>query len=164
MKTISGRRLSLVLAIGLIAGCIHRQPGRSNRGGFYRIEECKEPEAQAVLTFAYGIDGVFHRSPNVFYFRKQSMQTAPGEFTRAGQGCAIRFVNADSPDRWTNTGIKACNIDETGVTISTTCSYSGNGRRGEVNEVNQDIRITWGQNAKGKIDKFNYEAKWQGTM
>ena len=165
MKTISLKRSWLVSAFVLLSGCINPQLNPTPTDGFYRFEECKEPEAQTILTFTYGIDGVFDRSPNVYYFRKQFIQTTSAPTTRYGQGRAVRFVNADSSDRWINTSIAARNIDETGVTISTTCSYSVDGRvNGHRGDVNQDIRLQWGIDAKGQIDKFSYEAKWQGSI
>lgn len=165
MKAISPTKLWMVAAFVLMSGCIHRQPDPTMVDGFYRFEECKEPEAQTVLTFSFGVDGVFDRSPFVFYFRKRFMQLTPAEANRHGQGRSARFVNADSSDRWINTCIAARDIDDTGVTISTECSYSVNGRvNGHRGKVNQDIRLQWGKDAKGQIDKFSYEAIWQGAI
>ena len=155
----SAIKILSVMAVCLMVGCIHRQPSLPADNGFYRFEECKESESQIILTFVYAISEVFDHSTNEFYFRKQFIPTTPGR--RFGKGQSIRFMNADGPSRWTNTTLGARNIDETGVTISTECTYSVNGRRGE---VNKNIRINWGKNAKGRIGELSYEARWQGSI
>lgn len=153
-------RLGLGLAIGLAAGCMHRQPSRPADDRAYRIVECRANEAQTALTFTCGVEGVFDPAPSVFYFRRQFRQAIPGK-AMLGQGRAVRIIHADGPGRWTRMSIGVRGVDKGGVTISTTCSYSVGARRGSVDE---DIWIPWGDHVTGRIGELSYKVEWQGHL